>query len=417
MTRVNATSPQTAQGAHPVRPEIAGLMVRLARALHRAGAAAHRIEDDLFAIAERLGVRAEVMVTPTSVLMALGPPEQQAVRMIRVQPGEVDLGRLSAVDALSRRIAEGDIGVGEAVRALDALDARPPSWGPVAQVVAFGLASSAAAVFFGGHLLDVVLATLTGLLIGMAGVLGSASRRALRILEPAGAFVATFSVAAAGQLGLETSPWVVTASGLIVLLPGFTLTVAMNELATRNLVAGVARLANAVMTFVLLAFGVALAVRITALLGWSMPEVAASAASPPLLFGAVVVSALSFALIFRVDLDDLLAVAVVSLAGFYAGRYAADVLGPRLGVFVGALVIGLAANLWGRRWNHPSSVVAAPAILMLVPGSIGFRGISELVTTDVVSGVSTAVTTLMVAASLVAGLLTANVLIRPRGEL
>lgn len=400
-----------------VQPEVAGLMVRLARALHRAGAAAHRIEDDLTAIAVRLDVRAEVMVTPTSVLMALGPPERQAVRMIRVQPGEVDLGRLSAVDALSRRIADGALGVTDAVHALDALDRRAPTWSPLAQVAAFGLSSSSAAIFFGGHALDVVLATLTGLMIGLVGVYGSASRRALRMLEPAGAFVATFGVAAAGQLGFETSPWVVTVSGLIVLLPGFTLTVAMNELATRNLVAGVARLANAVMTFVLLAFGVALAMRITALVGWSMPEVPTAQAAPALLFVAVLVSSLSFALIFRVDASDLLAVAVVSLAGFYAGRFAAEGLGPRLGVFVGALVVGLCANVWGRRWDHPASVVAAPAILMLVPGSIGFRGISELVTTDVVSGMSTAVTTLMVAASLVAGLLTANVLIRPRGEL
>ena len=58
-----------------------------------------------------------------------------------------------------------------------------------------------------------------------------------------------------------------------------------------------------------------------------------------------------------------------------------------------------------------------PSLILLVPGSIGYNSLIMLMHKDVLSGVDTAVTTMLVAVSLVAGLLLANVLLPPRNAL
>ena len=53
-----------------------------------------------------------------------------------------------------------------------------------------------------------------------------------------------------------------TLAGLIVLIPGFMLTIAIRELSTRHLASGTARLAGAGITFLGIIFGVALGNRL-----------------------------------------------------------------------------------------------------------------------------------------------------------
>jgi uncharacterized membrane protein YjjB (DUF3815 family) len=60
-------------------------------------------------------------------------------------------------------------------------------------------------------------------------------------------------------------------------------------------------------------------------------------------------------------------------------------------------------------------VVQVPGLLILVPGTIGFRSFASLIDRDVITGVDTLFTMLLVAISLVAGLLLSNVLVPPRG--
>lgn len=59
-------------------------------------------------------------------------------------------------------------------------------------------------------------------------------------------------------------------------------------------------------------------------------------------------------------------------------------------------------------------MLIVPGILMLVPGSIGFRSISSLLGQDVVIGLKTAMAMLLVAVALAGGLLFANVVVPPR---
>jgi uncharacterized membrane protein YjjB (DUF3815 family) len=56
-------------------------------------------------------------------------------------------------------------------------------------------------------------------------------------------------------------------------------------------------------------------------------------------------------------------------------------------------------------------------MLLLVPGSLGLRGVSSLLDRDTLTGVESAFATVVVAMAIVAGLLTANAVVSPRRSL
>jgi uncharacterized membrane protein YjjB (DUF3815 family) len=58
-----------------------------------------------------------------------------------------------------------------------------------------------------------------------------------------------------------------------------------------------------------------------------------------------------------------------------------------------------------------------PAVLMLVPGGMGFQGMSSLLDRDTLTGVETLFAMFIVATSIVAGLLIANAVVSPQRSL
>ena len=72
-------------------------VLRMARALHRYGHPAHRLEESLVATSERLGLEAQFFSTPTSVFASFGQIDRQHTHLLRLDPGGTDLGRLAKV--------------------------------------------------------------------------------------------------------------------------------------------------------------------------------------------------------------------------------------------------------------------------------------------------------------------------------
>ena len=108
---------------------------------------------------------------------------------------------------------------------------------------------------------------------------------------------------------------------------------------------------------------------------------------------------------------------LASLIGYAGSNYGTQLLGPELGVLIGALALGIFANLYARVLDRPQQVVLVPAVILLVPGSMGFRGMSSLLDRNTMTGIETTFATFVVAMAIVAGLLIANALVSPRRSL
>jgi len=392
-------------------------LVRLGELLHAHGTPAMHLEEALTRCAARLGIRGQFLSTPTSLLFGFGEGSAQRTHLARIEPGDVDIGRLSELDEVIEGILDGSLDATGGLARVASISAAPRRYPRWAIVPAFGLAAGTAARFFEGTITDVGLSPLAGLAIGLLALAAGGRRRAVLIFEGVAAFLVTGLATVGAAYFTQVSPGVVTLSGLIVLVPGLTLTVAMNELASRHLVAGTARLAWAATIFLSIAVGVGAG---RALQGIFPPAAGSEAGRglPDWTLGiALALAPVAFAVLFRARRRDLPWVLLAGWLGFLGARLGSSLLGAELGVLLGSLLVGLASNLYARLKRRPAVVIQVPGIMLLVPGSIGFQSMSALLRDDVLRGVESAFDALQVGGALVGGLLFANALLRPQRSL
>jgi uncharacterized membrane protein YjjP (DUF1212 family) len=403
--------------AQPDERDTIGFILRLGRALHSYGYAAHRLEQALDQAAHRLNLESQFFSTPTSIFASFGAQEDQRTFLIRVDPGGVDLGRLAMLDSVTIQVLHGGLSPAEGSVEIDKILASPERYSRVVTTLAFGLASAAASRFLGGGLREIVVSCGIGLVIGVLALASGKLSQLGRVFEPVAAFAASLLAASIGHWIGPFSVYNATLAGLIVLVPGFTLTVAMTELSTRHLVSGTARLTGALVLFLTIAFGVALGSRISAEL--SGPPLIAEVVPLPgwTEIVALVAAPLGFTVLLRAQPKDAIWIVIAGILGVTGGRLGARSLGLELGVFVGALVVGIASNLYARFLNRPATVTLVPGILLLVPGSLGFRSLASLLDREVVLGVETAFRMILMAVALVAGILVSNIVAPPKRTL
>lgn len=392
-------------------------VLRLAMLMAAFGIPAHRLEEAASGCARHLGLEAHFFATPTAVFAAIGSDGDQRTHLLRLDIGEVNLEKQSQIDAVLRDVLADATNAVEGIRRLEAIVADPLRYGPVAMVVAQMVASATASVFFGGGWREVLGAGLVGFVVGVILQAASTHRRLARLTDFVVGFAAAF-LAGALACGLgSVSHSLVALASVIALVPGLTLTTAVAELATRHLAAGTARLMGALTIFIALGFGVAIGQRLSAALYGSAELVVPEPLPGAALWVALLAAPFALGVLFRARPADLLWILPAGVLGFGGARLGAAWLGPELGVCLGAFLVGLASNVWARCTDRPSAVLSVPGIMLLVPGSLGFRSVDSFMHRDAVGGVEAAFAMVLVAVGLVTGLLLANAAVSPRRPL
>lgn len=415
--------PRSVDPERPLRVEPAeaeAFILTLAEALHAHGAAAHRLEGMLTLVARRLGIEARFYSTPTVVMVSFGAVTEGRTCVVRVQPGAIDLEKLSLLYETTVSVIRGELGPGVGrARVAEIVGARP-RYGAGTLVPACAASSAAAAVMFGGGPREILASGVVGLLVGLIDLGARRWSVGASIVEPLAAAVAAVGASVAARALGQLSTLVVTLAGVVMLLPGLSITTAMNELATRNLASGTARFSGALVQLLGLGIGVAFGAGLTARLPPHTPLLPAPPPtewSPLALAAAVLLLAVAASATLQARPRDLGWILALSGLGFAGARLGAHLLGPELGAFAGALLLGLASNAFARALDRPAAVPLVPGLILLVPGSIGFRSVFRLLENDVISGVDAAFKAVILSTALVAGLLFANIALPPRRAL
>ncbi len=390
--------------------------LRLGHALSQAGYPADSLYVMLQAVSARLGLpQVESYSTATGLNLAFGPLRQQRSYLMVVKPGSLNLSTMTRLDDLALEVMGGKVTPAEGIARIERIIATPSPYGMATTVVAYGLASGVFATLLGGGAIEILLSMLIGGLTGLLAVIASQSTRVEDLFAPLGAFLAAFLAGGAAARLLLLSSGIVTLAGLVVLLPGLTLTIALAELSTRHLITGVGRLATALITFLGVIFGVAM--------GSQLAQAAfgpAHIVAPHPLPGwanlvAVGVWALASVVIMRAEKRDTGWIALGVAIAYGASSLGSLALGP-LGAFLGALALGFASNVYSALRNRTALVMQASGLLILVPGSIGYRSLAALLQSNTLTGVQAGFQMFLVGAALVYGLLFAN-LISPDRDL
>lgn len=398
-------------GSSPAAPttEAVRFVLRLGRAFHICGYPAHRVEQVMGQAAALVGIEGQFFTTPTVIIASFGSDDQPSTHLLRIEPGDMHLERLNRLDEVLMAVRTKRLTPAEALSEVDHIITSQPRFGALLTTLAYGLASAASGRILGAGANGVVVAAVIGVVVGVLIQLAGTRLALGRVLVPLAAFVASTLAALAAHFVQPMSLHIVTLAGIIILLPGLALTVAMTEVSTNHLVSGTARLTGAIVTFIALAFGVAMGRTVVELglgpvtAGFPVPL------SPWSEWLAVLVSPLAFLVLLRAPARDAGWILGVGVLTFLGGRLGAHVLGPELGVLVGAFSAGAASNLYGRFQGRSPAVTLVPSLLLLVPGSVGFSSLAAVLDRQILNGVDAAFRGVLMVSALVAGLLLANI--------
>jgi uncharacterized membrane protein YjjP (DUF1212 family)/uncharacterized membrane protein YjjB (DUF3815 family) len=349
----------------------------LGAAMVATGQPVHEVEDELREVGRRLGVPdVQVAAGPTGVHVGLASGEPATFESV---DGRLRLDQAVDVRLIRHLLVTGRIDVEQALERLGGLRGKPlryPAW-----LAEGGFVAVAVGICL---ILQPGVANLAAAALGGAIVIGL-SRAAglhpslLALLPTVAAFAVSALVFAAAAAGLLDGALRTVLPPLAVLLPGALMVTGLSELAAGAMVAGSSRLMYGTVQLLLFALGIAAAaallgtpaellgnLRVTELGWWAAP------------LGLVVIGA-GITLMEGVPLrltPWVLGVLVVTFLVQLAGqRLGAPVLGSFLGA-VAASIGASTAELVHRRL--PRLVVFLPSFWLLVPGSLGLIGVSEV---------------------------------------
>jgi uncharacterized membrane protein YjjP (DUF1212 family) len=351
------------------------------------GRPVHEVEDELRRLGAALGEPdVQSACAPTGLFVSLGDDEPAGFESVGA-PLRFD--QAAAVTAIGDRVHSGELDPEATIAALRAVRAQPPRlprWAAAAGLLPVG---AGIALILQPAPANVAAALLCSLLV--AGLIELATRSPLltTLLPVVAAFATGCLIFGAAEVDLLDGPLRTLLAPIAVLLPGALIVTGMSELAAGAMVAGSARLIFGTVQLLLFTFGVLAAARVIGPEAAELANVRIDELGPwaawagLLLIGAGVyvnVSAPPGALPWMLALLALT---------FLAQSGGQEAYGAPVGGFLGGLVAALGAALVQRFHGPPSLVVFLPAFWLLVPGSLGLLGTTQLVT-DAGDGFATA---------------------------
>ena len=359
-------------------------LARLGAAMCAANYPVTLVRQTLDRTAARLGVRNDGIALPNHV-QVVGPDGAggTAVHGARV---DADL-RFDQIFPLARLVSDalaGRVSAEQGESRLDAIGAaarRYPSW---VTVIGYGIQSAGLSLVLEPTFLNVLAALALGAMVGGLLVAGQRVPILAQLVPAISAFaVASICIVAALRLELDHVGLRALIPPLAVFLPGAAITLAVIELTSRDVIAGTSRLIAGFVQIIQLAFGILIA---TQLLGMREDQLSSEAVNhigPWAPWLGVAVYSLGVLLFLAPPLSFLPWLLLIPYTAF-AAQYAGDLLlGSYASGFCGGLVLTLVALVVSRRRGAPPAItMILPGFWLLVPGSMGLIGVTELFGAD-----------------------------------
>ncbi|MGI8457904.1 MAG: threonine/serine ThrE exporter family protein [Propionibacteriaceae bacterium] len=390
-------------------------LVYLGTAMVATGQTVHEIEADLRAVGAHLGHRdLQVAAGPTGITLSLhtgAPATYESVN------GPLRLDQAAAVRTIRHQLLSAEIDVHTAAAQLLMLRDKPARYPTWMANVGFVLVATGIALILQPGPANVLAAAIGGVIVVTLMRVSQRHDTLAALLPTVAAFVVSCLVFGAAQVGLLDGSLRTVLPPLAVLLPGALMVTGLSELAAGDMMAGSARLIFGGVQLLLFALGLVAAAALlrtptillanvrVAELGWW---------AAPLGLLMIVVGICWLESVPPRLLPWVLAVLVLAFSAQLGGQQLGS---AALGSFLGAIAASLGASLAEAfRPQLPRLVVFLPAFWLLVPGSLGLLGVTQIAIapSTASSGIGFGVLSLVGAIAL--GLLVGSAVARTGGQ-
>lgn len=230
-----------------------------ARIILENGGETYRAEETVFRLCRAFGFDdTEVLALPTGVFITVSKDGANAATALkRIRKRSFNLRAIETVNSVARQLIDGKITTQEALTRLRAIYEEKPRK-MIVPIMAAGLSSGCFALLFWGSAFDFFVATLCGMLVQLvASLIKTEDMFNFAISFLGGILIGAISVASVKISGMGSLDKIITGA-MMPLLPGIAMTNAIRDTMRGDLLSGVARAGEALLTAVSLAFGVGL---------------------------------------------------------------------------------------------------------------------------------------------------------------
>ncbi|MAZ49743.1 MAG: hypothetical protein CME65_14370 [Halobacteriovoraceae bacterium] len=388
-------------------------IMKLAGILHRYGASSDRIEAAMYQVSEKFNIKSEFFSLPTSFMGHFETPKgDECTRMLRLDPGKINLEKLYYADQMVDKVLDESMSVSDGIKSLESLlekQSLHPEW---LVNISIMVLSSGVAFILKGNLLDSILAGLLGLL---SGFLNSTVKleRLDTVKEGVICFVIGFCAFSGAFYFPDLNPQIVILSAIIYYIPGLNLTMAMGEISSQNLTAGTARLAGAIIILLKIVFGTFIGSTLAQKI-WSITLNTGNHEIAWLFIPSLLIVSGTFVVLFQARWQESFWMIFAASSTYLLHMFLKVPVGNLAATLIAGTYIGSLSNLYSRLLNRPSMIVTLPSIILLVPGSVGYKGFEFLFINETLFGINTLFTTFNLGLALVAGTYFGSSLIKPR---
>lgn len=221
------------------------------------GAEAYRVEDTITHFLKTAELRhAQVFVTATGIIATLSDPSLAAITVVRrVQKRSVNLNKIYLVNDVSRRFANHQIGLEEAFEELKEIHEKE-QYPQIVKSCGIVMTTAFFCLLLGGNLYEVLTAAGAGVLLSF--LIWSGSRVGLQgfLLDGLNTLILVFvAMAVCSFVKFPLREDVVIIGCIMPMVPGVAITNAIRDTLQGDYVSGGARMMEACMEAVAIAFG------------------------------------------------------------------------------------------------------------------------------------------------------------------
>lgn len=247
--------------------EVLTLAVEIGDLLLRNGSEVYRVEDTVMHILDAYDITDyDVYVLSNGIFASAHEDREDACSMIRHVPlGATHLGRISALNQLSREICAGECSVEDAWARLAQCRTIPPYRAGM-RIFFCGLGSACFSYLFGGSVLDAFAAFFIGMALEVFLILSDRRFESKFITNILGSALVMFFSLMLLCFGVPISQDKVVIGDIMPLVPGIALTTSIRDFFNGDYLSGAIHMIDAILTAFCIAVGVGAVITVYRLL-------------------------------------------------------------------------------------------------------------------------------------------------------
>lgn len=361
-------------------------VVEAGKILMESGAEIYRIKETMTHMAAALQIeRFDAFVINRGIFASGTNCEGvQEAKIANVPDAVLHLGRIEAVNALSREIeARSDVSLDEIADRLEDIrkEINPPLW---ILLLAYCIAAGSFSCAIGSTFADSLASGICGLVLGLTMYIAKKYVRAAALRTTIVSAVVTISANLLYMAGMGQHRGLMILGAFVVLVPGVAFTNSIREFSQNNYSTGMTLLMSSTLTCLAMTIGVVIATEFLPFVHEMTDSFSGTLSSPlNILIRALMagLGTMAFSVLFHAPRKYYLDQGIMGATSWIILQLMNLLFhNAPLSIFTAALTAALLARLMAVRRKCPSTIFLSVCIFPLIPGLSFYRGVYFLIT-------------------------------------